>query len=392
MDITDYQRNHEFCLAQAAELLGAPACALTISWRAEQMLIERSRLDVRRGLSSGHAHLNFSGGPKGLDLEYGIARYSLEIDGITVKLAKIVVPIIGRDSLPIYDFWAVPVDQHRRIYRCLRRLERSFVDADPPIMRDADLQRLWDNTIGFLRQGTERLKHFGIPQKRGVVLLGEPGNGKTMACRWLLAQCQRHGLEWGSVSAEEYEQAAQSGELHELFELGGPGIVLFDDLDEALQDRERSNAGLRRTTFLTELDGLFPREGIVFIVTSNSQWHDLDPAFRRPGRIDFVLKFPRPDASLRRRFLSRRWQQEITDHLDIDHVVEVSEGMSFAELDELRKLLVLHYLDTGRWDWSQAWTTFREGRDAGVNRGKIGFVAPGNRETVRRETAPLSGA
>ena len=82
------------------------------------------------------------------------------------------------------------------------------------------------------------LRKYGASVKRGVMLLGSPGNGKTMACRWLASECRRLGLAWRSVTAEEYEQARAERSVPELFYLDTPGIVLFDDFDAALDVKQ----------------------------------------------------------------------------------------------------------------------------------------------------------
>jgi cell division protease FtsH len=391
MNIADHQRNHEFCLAQASELLGIPVRALSFEWNAEQLLRKHLRLEARRGIASAHPYMTFTGGPKGQKLEYGIEKYTLTIDDQCIPLARIVAPQCGDWDPRYYDFWAVPVDRHRSVYRFLRRLERRSFEAAPPVMREVDRKRLWDNTVGFLRQGNHFLKKFGMPQKRGVVLLGEPGNGKTMASRWLLSQCHRHGLRWRSVSAEEYDAACEGCGIRELFELDAPGIVLFDDLDQALRDRDQHDAGTRRTTFLTELDGLYPREGVVYLFTSNTRWKDLDPAFRRPGRIDLFMQFPRPDANLRRQFVTERWHAELTAAIDIETVVTETGGLSFAEMDEVKKLLVLRYLETGRWEWDAAWMAFVECHGGGRPEPRIGFAALTARNRSAQHTSVANG-
>ncbi len=198
-----------------------------------------------------------------------------------------------------------------------------------------------------------------------------------MACRWLLSLCHRRGLRWRSVSAQEYACAKQTGDVHELFELDGPGIILFDDLDQSLRDREGSDSD--RTTFLTELDGLHPREGIVYLFTSNARVSDLDPAFRRPGRIDLYLHFPRPDAELRRTFVVDRWHADITAAIDLDEAVRETDGLSFAEMDEIKKLLVLRFLETKTWDWGAAWSAYQSGHTTGKSAQRIGFNSPGPR-------------
>ena len=358
------------------------SCAVSLTWGVEQLLRKALTLEGRQGLEAPHPLLSFESGPKGQSLEYGVETFRVEIDGVTLRLAHVVAPNPHDNVWNWYEFWAVPVEHHRRLYRHLRRLERSSLDVPAPIMRPADQQRLWNETIGFLARGQGELQRYGVPQKRGIMLLGTPGNGKTLACRWLLSLCHKRGLRWRSVSAEEFNTARSAGNVRALFELDGTGMVLFDDLDDSLRDGEGSPAD--RATFLTELDGLHPRQGVVFLFTSNARVNDLDPAFRRPGRIDLFIQFARPDAELRRRFVSERWHADITGAIDVEDVVRVTEGLSFAELDEVKKLLVLRYLETREWCWGAAWSAYCEGHGGGRPVQRIGFNTPAARH---RKTA-----
>lgn len=380
MKLSVLQHDHNFCLQKGAELLGCAVRAVNLEWDVEQLLRKHLRLEMRLGLDSEHPFLGFTSGPKGQQLEFGLERHRLEIEGKMIGLAKIVAPCANPRLWKWFQFWAVPVEHHRRLYRFLRRLERSSLDVIAPIMRDGDRRRLWNETIGFLSRGRQELEKYGVSQKRGILLLGTPGNGKTMACRWLLSLCHKRGLRWRSVSAEEFAGAREIGGVRELFELDGPGIILFDDLDQALRDGEGNHAD--RATFLTELDGLYPRQGVVYLFTSNARVGDLDPAFRRPGRIDLFVQFQRPDGELRRRFVAERWHSEINAAIDLDEVVRVTEGLSFAEMDEVKKLLVLRFLETNQWDWDAAWSAYREGHGGGKTTQRIGFNSSATRSRL----------
>jgi hypothetical protein len=384
MKLYSIQRDHDFCLQKGAELLGCPVRPVSLEWEVEQLLRKHLCLETRLGWGSEHPFLAFTNGPKGQRLEFGLERYHLEIDGRQISLARIVAPSANHFICKWYQFWAVPVEHHRRLYRFLRRLERNSLDVIAPIMRDGDRRKLFNQTIGFLTRGRQELQKYGVPQKRGILLLGTPGNGKTMACRWLLSLCHQRGLRWRSVSAEDFSGARESGSVRELFELDGPGIILFDDLDQSLREGDGSPAD--RSTFLTELDGLHPREGVVYLFTSNARVKDLDPAFRRPGRIDLFVQFLRPDAELRRRFVAERWHADITAAVDLDEVVRVTEGLSFAEMDEVKKLLVLLFLETGGWDWEAAWSAYGESHGGGKPARQIGFNTPAARARNGRET------
>jgi hypothetical protein len=370
---------HAHLLKRAESLLGEKACAVGLGWSAEQTLGKQLTLVERAGISGDLPLLVIEGGPKGVRLECGIELFELTLPQVTLRVAHVVAPGGGGRTWRLYNFWAVPIGFRRAFYRQVRRLERDLLAVLPPVMREPDRQRLWENSIGFLRRARQTLRKFGVPQKRGLLLLGEPGNGKTMACRWLCALCNRHGLRFKSVSAPDYLEARSGCDVHDLFELDGPGIILFDDLDQAIADRDEFQTGLDRTTFLTELDGLRPREGIVYLFTSNARLGALDPAFRRPGRIDVFVQFSRPDAALRERFVRERWHAEIVSAVDVGEVVRATEGLSFAEMDELKKLLVVDYLDNREWNWPRAWLAWCAGHDTGRRSHRIGFTDAGSR-------------
>lgn len=88
------------------------------------------------------------------------------------------------------------------------------------------------------------------------------------------------------------------------------------------------------------------------------------------------MTFRRLDVEQRRRLIGS-WQVEILAQFDLGRGVAESEGLSFAELEECKKLLVLHYVEHGQWNWSTASAAFRQGRGHAASRGAIGFnVSP----------------
>jgi hypothetical protein len=108
-------------------------------------------------------------------------------------------------------------------------------------------------------------------------------------------------------------------------------------------------------------------------LTSNAALKELDPAIRRPGRIDVIVQFAKPDAKLRRRLIAERWHPDLRAGIEVESVVSQTEGLSFAEIEELKKLLVIRQVETGRWDWPWARVALRQrDRDHRARR-PIGF-------------------
>ena len=105
------------------------------------------------------------------------------------------------------------------------------------------------------------------------------------------------------------------------------------------------------------IDGINVHEGVVFVFTTNCSLDLIDRAFKRPGRLDLVLHFKAPDALLRRQLIER-WHQDIRGAINVEQAVASTDGFSCAEVEELKNLLVMHYMDGQQWDWGWALKQF----------------------------------
>jgi cell division protease FtsH len=266
------------------------------------------------------------------------------------------------------NFLAVDSKDYRKLYRIAHRLlEEQETAGAEPILHPEQADRLWNNTIGFLDSARlARIKEYGGRARRGVLLTGPPGNGKTMACRWIWEECCRRNWEYRIVTPSSYQEAKRkcSAEtaVRALFSVQRRGVIFFDDMDLALRDRETVDRTEDQAVFLTALDGITIREGVVYVFTTNCPLESIDRAFKRPGRIDVAFRFEAPDAALRRRLIAR-WHANILERIDAEAAVDQTQGFSFAEVEELRNLLIMRHADTGLWDWAWALEQFGENRE-----------------------------
>ena len=129
---------------------------------------------------------------------------------------------------------------------------------------------------------------------------------------------------------------------------------------------------------------------IPLVFTTNCSLELIDRAFKRPGRIDLVLHFKAPDRALRRR-LMERWHEDIRAAIDLTEAVDSTEGYSFAEVEELKNLLVMHFMDSQKWDWDWALKQFAINRNELMARPQRQVVGFGNHvpRTRREEEIPF---
>jgi ATP-dependent 26S proteasome regulatory subunit len=170
-----------------------------------------------------------------------------------------------------------------------------------------------------------------LPFRRGYLLHGPPGNGKSTAVRAMMSS---RGLT--AYTMRLFASQVDDSDLDRLFEMAvknRPSMVLLEDLDRAFPKTGETKSRISLQQLLNNLDGVGTGEGIIVVATANEP-AILDPAIlRRPGRFDRVVHFPNPDSSLRQQYL-----QQLNPGLPARHLtlsVEESDGFSFAQLREV---------------------------------------------------------
>src|SRR5262245_30030702 len=144
---------------------------------------------------------------------------------------------------------------------------------------------------------------------KGMIFWGPPGTGKTLFAKAMAAAL---GAAITVVSGPELKSKwVGEGEenIRQVFHRArqsAPSIIVFDELDSFASARGTySGSGGEHSMvnqLLTEMDG-FHREEMVFVVGTTNLVEYLDPALLRPGRFEFHLHIPYPDAEDRREIL-----------------------------------------------------------------------------------------
>jgi cell division protease FtsH len=144
---------------------------------------------------------------------------------------------------------------------------------------------------------------------KGMIFWGPPGTGKTMFAK---AMATAIGAAVTVVSGPELKSkwVGESEEnLRRIFHKArqsAPAIIVFDELDSFAAARGTyTGSGVEHSMvnqLLTEMDG-FHKEELVFVVGTTNFVSILDPALLRPGRFEFMLHIPHPEADDRREII-----------------------------------------------------------------------------------------
>ena len=199
-------------------------------------------------------------------------------------------------------------------------------------------QRLTESVI-WQMQEPERFTRLGIEPPRGLLLYGPPGTGKTFVIRALAHESGAafftiKGAELLDKYVGESERAVR--EVFARARAVAPAILFFDEIDALAPVRGNSTNSVTDSVvaaLLTELDGVSDR-GDVFAIGATNRRDLVDPALLRPGRLETHLYLGLPAPESRRAFFGIS-DVPLADDIDIEEVIDATEGLSFADLSGL---------------------------------------------------------
>lgn len=211
--------------------------------------------------------------------------------------------------------------------------EKYFSPITAPADEAVDLpglpsKYLVDQIVNFWGKA-EVYKKFGFLQKRGILMYGEPGCGKTSIISLLTQDLINRG---GVVFLiDDFESSSKCIRKFRETEPDRSVMTLMEDIEGVFQG-DQGNRQIKAA--LSLLDGQDQINNIVHVATTNQPDLLADRFIKRPGRFDLVLGIHPPTAETRKGYLKHICNDIIpTDQLD--ELVAKTEGLSLAYLREI---------------------------------------------------------
>lgn len=190
-----------------------------------------------------------------------------------------------------------------------------------------EIQKFWERE--------ETFRNYNLSYKRGIMLYGPPGSGKTSAIQLVMQDViDRQGVVINFVNPEIFISGVRK--FREI-QPQTPMVVLMEDIDSIIEENSESEV-------LNVLDGVNQIDKVVFLATTNYPEKLGDRIINRPSRFDKRFKLGHPNAESRRIYLNFiiGGDDKVKElNIDLDKWVDDTDQFSIAHLKELFVAVVI---------------------------------------------------
>ncbi|AFY69229.1 AAA ATPase central domain protein [Thalassoporum mexicanum PCC 7367] len=273
--------------------------------------------------------------PTGLD-QLVIACMGLTLDRIKNVLAR---PLAQKQYISETDLDLVLKEKQQRIQQT-EYLE--FFAPDETLDRIGGLDNLKEWLMQRRRAFSEEARAYGLPNPKGVLLMGIQGTGKSLCAKaiahlWRLPLLRLDvGRLFGSLVGQSESRTRQTIQLTEAL---APCILWMDEIDKAFAGMggTSTDSGTSQRVFGTLLTWMQEKSSPVFVVATANNINALPPELLRKGRFDEIFFINLPSQAEREQIFMvhlQRFRPATLRDFDVEHLAQLAAEFSGAEIEQ----------------------------------------------------------
>jgi len=188
------------------------------------------------------------------------------------------------------------------------------------------------NQIKMFWNKKAEYEKYGFLQKRGILLHGPPGCGKSS----IISMLKRQIIELGGIvfNAEDFETLTSGLKEFREVEPERPVMTVVEDLETYLEGSNGSNVAKSETAALALYDGENQINNVVHVATTNKPESLADRFIRRPGRFDLIIGLHAPTRNTREAYLRSICGEGLKEE-DLTNILDNTRGLSLAYMREI---------------------------------------------------------
>jgi SpoVK/Ycf46/Vps4 family AAA+-type ATPase len=186
-----------------------------------------------------------------------------------------------------------------------------------------DIDNFWNRADNY--------KKYNYIHKRGILMYGEPGCGKSGIIQLISQQLiEKDGIVLNVKDEDDVDKFTSFIATFRKVEPNRPLVVLLEDIDSLAGENRYQTARL-----LNILDGVKQIDGVVYIATTNYPEKLQERITNRPSRFDRRYQVELPNEEIRRAYINHKLNEDDLKNVNIEEWIKKTEGMSLSHLKEV---------------------------------------------------------
>lgn len=210
--------------------------------------------------------------------------------------------------------------------KCPKFMDVSNVRPEELIF-SRDTAELVEVSLFTLIKKTDQCRKHGVPLKRGILLEGPYGTGKTLTAWATAKMCEENG--WTFVYLDQVQDLKQAISFATQYK---PAVVFAEDIDRAMEGEDRDED---MDAILNTIDGIQAKGSEILVILTTNHLDKVNQAMLRPGRLDTLVSVTAPDREAAQRLVRLYGRGLVEDEEDLEAIGERLQGQIPAVIREV---------------------------------------------------------